>query len=91
MDIRMAIGVARRIPGTFPTIRVFPREKQWRKVGRISPVKSFAENSAGKGLNVDGDINPSRQIELFQLINGLCSRFNDIDQTLVGTLLELVH
>lgn len=66
--------------GDFPMrIRFSEAEKRLRKVGRSGPVKSFAENYATNESDIDRNIDPSRKIQLFELINGLSSRLDNID------------
>ena len=42
-------------------------------------------------LNVDGDVDARREIELFEFIDRLSGRLYDINQTLVGAGLKLLH
>ncbi len=42
-------------------------------------------------LNVDGDVDARREIELFEFIDRLSGRLDDINQTLVGAGLKLLH
>src|SRR6266516_3139555 len=39
-------------------------------------------------LNLDGDVHAGRQVELLQLVHGLGSRINNVEQPLVRALLE---
>ena len=43
------------------------------------------------GLDVDGDIDTCRQIELLEFIHGRGGRFNDINESFMGTDFELFH
>lgn len=42
-------------------------------------------------LNVDRNIDASWKIELLKLVHRLCRWLNDVDQTLVCALFELIH
>ena len=42
-------------------------------------------------LNVDGDVDARREIELFEFIDRLSGRLDDINQTLVSAGLKLLH
>ena len=78
--------------GDFPMqIRISGAEKRMRKVGQSGPVKSFAENYAKYESDIDRNIDSSGKIQLLELINGLGSGLNNVDESLVGALLKLIH
>ena len=73
--------------------RIFLSGKESEKSGPDGPcqIKCKKNRLRWISLDVDGDIHSCRQIELFQFIDSLRRRLDDVDQALVGTLFKLVH
>ena len=43
------------------------------------------------GSDLDADVHPGREVQLLQIVDGLCGRVDDVEQTLVRPALELLH